>query len=142
MSCTNFPCSKPREVVPAVNYIRQEEVSQRLTKDAERFPDFATGSQRLHLGKLSTSCYILEHQGVSLQDCPVQVQKYHGRNTEKWLELLELNLCPWRGPYCPVLPKLSLHHGGKLRPLLESLQTDWKQPEVQAESTISLGQVH
>lgn len=61
----------------------------------------------------------------------VHVQKDHGRNKEKWLVLLELDLSPWWGPDCPVIPKLSLHHGGKLRPLLKSLQTDWKELEVQ-----------
>lgn len=150
----NFPCSKLREAVPAVNCLRQEEVIQQLTEGVQRLP----GVPRGYLGKLSTSCYILsgvpgsiltdlhmkkkiiKEQGPVLN--PVHVQKDHGRNTEKWLVLLELHLSPWWGPYCPVITKLSLHHGGKLRALLKSLQTDWKELKVQTEGTVSLGQVH
>jgi len=55
--------------------------------------------------------------------------------------LLELDFCPWREPYCPVLPKLRLHGGGKKRPLLKSLQTGWKELEMQTDSIVSLGKV-
>lgn len=60
LSCMNFPCSKPREAVPAVNCIRQEEVSQGLTEGAQRFPEFARGSQRLHW----EAQHLLFHPGV------------------------------------------------------------------------------
>lgn len=70
----------------------------------------------------------------------VYVHKDTDRVTEKLLVLPELDFC-WREPYCPVLPKLRLHHGRKKRLLLKSLQTDWKELEVQAHSIASLGKV-
>ena len=71
----------------------------------------------------------------------VYIQKDPGRDTEKLVVLLEPDFCPWREPYCPVLPKLRLHHSGKQRPLLKSLQTDWKELEMQADSIVSLWKV-
>ena len=68
----------------------------------------------------------------------VYVQKDPDRDTEK---LPDLDFCPWREPYHPVLPKLWLHHGRKQRPLLKSRQTDWKELEMQTDSIVSLGKV-
>lgn len=71
----------------------------------------------------------------------VYVEKDPGRNTDKLLVLLEPDFCPYREYNCPVLPKLRLHHGGKQRLLLKSLQTDWKELKMQADSIVSLGKV-